>query len=206
MIQMPRRSVTRFFIPLIDVLTLMFCIFLLMPLFNQRDEAGAAGADSMDAAQRELSKLKRENETLRRQLRSRKVQVADLRAERDRLRELTTQARKNLEDLQQLRKEMARPLTERFAIQFLGVDPANGSLHYIEPDQPETKHILANEKAVQDLIARRQKEAAAGKRRPYFLLVLPRKESRFPVRSQLKQYRSWLSGVDYGIDAGSGGS
>jgi hypothetical protein len=32
MIQMPRRSVTRFFIPLIDVLTLLFCIFLLMPL------------------------------------------------------------------------------------------------------------------------------------------------------------------------------
>ena len=32
MIQMPRRSVTRFFIPLIDVLILLFCIFLLMPL------------------------------------------------------------------------------------------------------------------------------------------------------------------------------
>ena len=31
MIQPPHRSVTRFFIPLIDVLTLLFCIFLLMP-------------------------------------------------------------------------------------------------------------------------------------------------------------------------------
>ena len=32
MIELPRRSVTRFFIPMIDVLTLLFCIFLLMPM------------------------------------------------------------------------------------------------------------------------------------------------------------------------------
>ena len=32
MIHMPHRSVTRFFIPLIDVLLLMFGIFLLMPM------------------------------------------------------------------------------------------------------------------------------------------------------------------------------
>jgi hypothetical protein len=37
MIQLPRRSVTRFFIPLIDVLTLLFCIFLLMPLIKNPD-------------------------------------------------------------------------------------------------------------------------------------------------------------------------
>ena len=30
MIQLPRRSVTRFFIPLVDVLTLLFCVFLIM--------------------------------------------------------------------------------------------------------------------------------------------------------------------------------
>ena len=30
MIKMPHRNVTRFFIPLIDVLILLFCIFLLM--------------------------------------------------------------------------------------------------------------------------------------------------------------------------------
>jgi hypothetical protein len=41
MIQLPRRSVTRFFIPLIDVLTLLFCIFLLMPLIKNPD----AGTD-----------------------------------------------------------------------------------------------------------------------------------------------------------------
>lgn len=35
MIQSPRRSVTRFFVPLIDVLILLFCIFLLMPFVSQ---------------------------------------------------------------------------------------------------------------------------------------------------------------------------
>ena len=39
MIEFPKRSVTRFFIPLIDVLTLLFCIFLLMPLVKAGGEA-----------------------------------------------------------------------------------------------------------------------------------------------------------------------
>ncbi len=39
MIQLPRRSVTRFFIPLIDVLTLLFCIFLVMPLAQSNEES-----------------------------------------------------------------------------------------------------------------------------------------------------------------------
>lgn len=44
MIQLPRRSVTRFFIPLIDVLTLLFCIFLLMPVMKQASDAEAREA------------------------------------------------------------------------------------------------------------------------------------------------------------------
>lgn len=45
MIQLPRRSVTRFFIPLIDVMTLLFCIFLLMPMVkNVEPVEGGANA------------------------------------------------------------------------------------------------------------------------------------------------------------------
>ena len=39
MITQPRRSVTRFFIPLIDVLILLFCIFLLMPFVSRPEGA-----------------------------------------------------------------------------------------------------------------------------------------------------------------------
>ncbi len=38
MIRAPKRSVTRFFIPLIDVLILLFCIFLLMPFVSKPDD------------------------------------------------------------------------------------------------------------------------------------------------------------------------
>jgi len=38
MIQLPQRSVFRFFIPMIDVLTLLFCIYLLLPIVKAPEE------------------------------------------------------------------------------------------------------------------------------------------------------------------------
>ena len=49
MIQLPRRSVTRFFIPLIDVLTLLFCIFLVMPLAQTAEDPLTEQLASKDA-------------------------------------------------------------------------------------------------------------------------------------------------------------
>ena len=46
MIVRPSRSVTRFFIPMIDVLTLLFCIYLLMPM------VGASGEGESEADRR----------------------------------------------------------------------------------------------------------------------------------------------------------
>jgi hypothetical protein len=68
MIEMPRRSVTRFFIPLIDVLTLLFCIFLLMPVVRPGDdEGGGEGTPATEAErqQREKARLTREIDELR---------------------------------------------------------------------------------------------------------------------------------------------
>ncbi|MFN5290583.1 MAG: hypothetical protein ACK5E4_10905 [Planctomycetia bacterium] len=39
MIVLPRRSITRFFVPLIDVLVLFFCVFLFMPMVTQGDNS-----------------------------------------------------------------------------------------------------------------------------------------------------------------------
>jgi hypothetical protein len=55
MIQMPKRSVTRFFIPLIDVMTLLFCIFLIMPL----------GQANEDALKKELAAKEKDLERIR---------------------------------------------------------------------------------------------------------------------------------------------
>jgi hypothetical protein len=43
-IQTPRRAVTRFFVPLIDVLILLFCMFLLLPIVSNPD-AKKAGTE-----------------------------------------------------------------------------------------------------------------------------------------------------------------
>src|SRR5689334_13224372 len=101
MIQMPRRSVTRFFIPLIDVLTLLFCIFLLMPLVKGSDEDGGA-----TTPQEEIDRLRAE--------------VARLKGERE---DTPEQLRKELE---QLRQEKMQVLQERLAVRVLEIDAATG--------------------------------------------------------------------------------
>lgn len=62
MIERPKRSITRFFIPLIDVLILMFCIFLLMPFTNGTDNPDAlkpveVKEEKLSADVEELQKL-----------------------------------------------------------------------------------------------------------------------------------------------------
>ena len=56
MIQLPRRSVTRFFIPLVDVLLLLFCVFLIMqavtPLEDEAARGELAKADPAELARR----------------------------------------------------------------------------------------------------------------------------------------------------------
>ena len=61
MIELPKRSITRFFVPLIDVLILLFCIFLLMPYVatpestnGQPPEQGALSKDDADKLREKL--------------------------------------------------------------------------------------------------------------------------------------------------------
>ena len=109
---MPHRSVTRFFIPLIDVLILLFCIFLLMPYVtpaeseppettpvNRDTEALRSGTDD-DAAQ-----LRRDLERAE--------------AERNRL------------------QDMLDGMLKRLAVRVLEIDKDTGKLHYYDPDRIE---------------------------------------------------------------------
>ncbi len=71
MIQAPHRSVTRFFVPLIDVLTLLFCIFLVMPLAKDAQDKSAredpkVAEERAKLAEAEARRLREENERLRR--------------------------------------------------------------------------------------------------------------------------------------------
>src|SRR5688572_30060750 len=93
MIEIPRRSVTRFFIPLIDVLTLMFCIFLLMPVVKAtgdgpEHEAAPAEDRLAETERQELDRLRQEKlgwgdlERLRAEKRELQGQVVQLREDK----------------------------------------------------------------------------------------------------------------------------
>src|ERR1700687_1745707 len=104
MLQMPRRSVTRFFIPLIDVLTLLFCVFLVMPL------AKSAGEDPSQNTAAELQKVQ---------------------AELDRLHGLGADEPERLrKELEELRGAKSTVLMDRVFVQVLEIDGGTGDLFY----------------------------------------------------------------------------
>jgi len=79
MIRRPRRSVTRFFIPLLDVFILLFCIFLLMP-YVKPAEGDAAAATALEPKAGDVAELKGEIDALRRErdrLKRQRSQVLD---------------------------------------------------------------------------------------------------------------------------------
>lgn len=68
MIEQPRRAVTRFFVPLIDVLILLFCIFLLMPYVQSpANEPGADRAKPPEPPVANAEQLNHEVDLLRRE-------------------------------------------------------------------------------------------------------------------------------------------
>ncbi len=172
---MPRRSVTRFFIPLIDVLILLFAIFLLMPYVSDpvpeepepKQKADPNSSESpLPEDVRELQKL--------------------LREERRRI--------------VRLEEERKRRLTEGLLVCVLQIDPQDGTLHYHDAERQD----IRNEADALRLIARQKALASAqGVKDLYFLILWPRVPSAFPTQAQEAQYRHWFRDVPLGFDRGN---
>jgi hypothetical protein len=173
MIQLPRRSVTRFFIPLIDVLTLLFCIFLLMPIVKPSDVADQQ-TGPLDARERE--ELERLRQELRRGQSGRDANEAER------------------QELERLRKEKIKTLQERLFIRVLEIDPDSGKLFHYDPDRVE----IRTEADARSLIERQKREAANAE--IYYLFLYPRRGQGFPEKKQLDQYLRWFADVAHGID------
>ena len=143
MIELPRRSVTRFFIPLIDVLTLLFCIYLLMPIVKPagEDEGGggpAASTNPLSAAERqELDKLRNEKKA----------------GELDKLRKDRLML---LEEIAKLRRDKLEALQQRLAIRVLEIGD-EGKLYFYDPQRSRDRRVEVTESTVPELI-RSQKE------------------------------------------------
>lgn len=140
MIQMPRRSVTRFFIPLIDVLILLFCIFLLMPYVKRTGSEGSDPGTSPPTDPRPPATS---------------AEAADLarRLEEER------------KELERLRKEKGEVIQQRLVLHVLEIDGADGRLYYRDPQRVE----IANQAEAAALIGR-HKTAAGSKEVYYLIL------------------------------------
>lgn len=102
MIERPKRSVTRFFVPLIDVLILLFCIFILMPFVATPAKTQPEPKPKARAPEPELP-----------------ADVRELQAELQRARR----------EVDRLRAERGN-LAERLSVKVLEIDPKDGRLYY----------------------------------------------------------------------------
>jgi hypothetical protein len=174
MIQLPRRSVTRFFIPLIDVLTLLFCIFLLMPLIKATGETqNATGQESAFADSQSQKRLSVEQ---------------PITPDQERLQ----QERKELE---RIRRERIEVLQQRLYIRVVEIDADTGKLFYQDANQRLEIH---NQEEAVRLIRNHREEA--GTRELYYLFLYPRRLTGFPQRGQVERYEGWFKEVAHSVD------
>jgi hypothetical protein len=172
MIRMPQRSVTRFFIPLIDVLTLLFAVFLLLPVVKPSD---GAAEDLLELHQR---------------LREKEQEFEKKKAGGD----LTQELR---DELEKLRKEKGKALQDRLAVRVLEIDGQTGKLYYRDPEKVEVADLAA----ARELIERDRRERGVKQRELYYLILYPRDPaSPYPTRGQREKYDRWFEGVALGYD------
>ena len=138
MIQMPKRSITRFFIPMIDVLTLLFCIYLLMPMVRNPEQKQQ---DERRALEEKVRRLE-----------------AELAQKSSKEPDMTAQLRSEIE---QLRREKIKALKERLAVRVLEIDGDEGKLFVRGGDGQEIKSEAEAHRLIE---FDRQKQGAAGKR------------------------------------------
>jgi len=178
MIRMPRRSVTRFFIPLIDVLTLLFCIYLLLPLVEAPEDSGDFSASAgTNAREPTLAVLE------------------ELRRERDRLQQEKEEWERLRQTVRDLRQERIETLRQRLFIRVLEIDADTGKLFVATP---EGREEIATQAQAQALIARDRQTAP--ERELYYLFLFPRRLTGYPQEGQVQRYRNWFEGVAYGFD------
>jgi hypothetical protein len=183
MIHLPRRSVTRFFIPLIDVLLLMFGIFVLMPiaaeseLEGQRQEAtekGEAAASLQASLQERLREL---------------YKLEELRPELERVDELK-------KEIQALRNLAQQSLQQGLTVKVIEVDAKTGDIFYYDPRAEQPLVPIPDARTAHELIAQHRKDAEG--RNLYYQFL--RRRGPYPTIAQGREYRAWFKDVPNSLE------
>src|SRR5262249_16693133 len=152
-----------------DVLTLLFCIYLLMPMVADPGTTASGAPVTYDEAKEEIERLQKKLATY-----PRKEKVEEL--------------EKRIEALQ---KQLLQPVSETKAIRVLKIDPRDGRLYYHDPDRLFEKNIEIKSQAEAEKLIKAHKEDAGG-RDVYYLFWLPRQGKGYPTQRQLDEYKSWF--------------
>jgi hypothetical protein len=180
MIQMPKRSVTRFFIPLIDVLTLLFCIFLLMPMVKSAGEAAEETRPPVEEPM--VAEERQELEQLRRE---RKAWL-----EWNRLQE----------EVKLLVAKRREAFEQGLFLRVLEIGD-EGKLFYYDPTRERDRRVEITKDNVERFLET-QRNLAQGKEL-YLLILYPRKAEGFPgfpLQEQRQEYDRWFQDVAHGYD------
>ncbi|HZZ82403.1 MAG TPA: hypothetical protein VFE62_28145 [Gemmataceae bacterium] len=181
MIRMPHRNVTRFIIPLIDVLILLFCIFLLME-FNSASQA--------DEESEKVAEVSAESEVLASTLERRTKELARFEEIRPQLADLD----KLLDELDRLRNAQQKSLQQQAYVRLIDIDPKDGTISFFDDAKPKPGPIkITDAKSARVLIERHRQEAKG--REVYYYFVYPRMRSIYPLFGQEQDYREWFKGA-----------
>ena len=180
MIQMPRRNVTRFFIPLIDVLILLFCIFLLME-FNS-DAKVTEQSEDVESQDWKLGMMAEDVRKSTKQLQK----YDELRPQLDQLQKLQ-------EELEQLRNANQKDLQQHAYVRIIDIDGKDGSISFFDEARPKEPIKIKDAQSAQALIDRHTREASG--RAVYYYFLYPRTVSVYPLFGQEQQYRKWFKNV-----------
>ncbi|MDY3561349.1 hypothetical protein R5W23_002626 [Gemmata sp. JC673] len=167
MIAPPRRAVTRFFVPFIDVLILLFGIFLLMPFVS--------GTPAADVPEEKAAPPK---ESL----------PADVR-------ELQRQLTEARDRLLRMEKASQASVTDRLVVRVLHTDRKDGTLYYFDPDRQEIRteadaqRLIAHQKTLAS--------KSGGVKDVFFLILYPQNPSGFPTKKQEDQIHHWFRDVPH---------
>ncbi len=183
MIQMPRRSVTRFFIPLIDVLLLLFCIFLLMPIASETELE-----DKRDS----LAEQTESTEVLERELERRTKELREFESLRPKLEEVA----KLQQEIDRLRIQSRLDVRQRTVFQIIDVDGKTGEISFYDPSE-RAPLAVRDQRTAELLIERHQREA--GTKELFYHFLYPRPETGYPTEAQERQYREWFAKVAHSL-------
>jgi hypothetical protein len=169
MIERPKRSVTRFFVPLIDVLILLFAIFLLMPFVS------SSGEQPKEAEPKAKAKVEPEL--------PKDVQV------------LQTELERTRREVERLRAERGN-LAERLSVKVLEIDPKSGRLYYYQEGE---RREVTTQAAAEAIITQHTRASGTKEPVFMILYPPPQGKEKpgIPSEEQEVNYAHWFGNVQH---------